>query len=256
MKNERWKLETSRKALLLKLETRKGLKKQEVYLKKCVKGNRCRGEHCQICLRIFRGNLIRRAKRLKLARKKSGWITLTLTPDDPPIPIGCLSGLDLEKYIEKHRQRLARHLPGVLIIGGLDIALKFEGDEASGWQPHFHLMIYGISREDSLKALRAAYPKSEHSPKPIRHEEVTGSFNGALSYTYKSVFFSRGRKGGVRSGKNRSMLPRKYELELRAFLAKWPIGCRILLRYAKFNGPKTSINRRLVLMAPFSSEFE
>ena len=256
MEKKRWKLETSREALLRKKEIIKGLKRKKIRLKKCSKGSRCGSEHCHICLRIFRQNLVRQARRLHLSRKKSGWLILTLTPNDPPIAVGGLSDFDIETYIGKHRQRLARHLPGVLVIGGLDIALKFEGDQAIGWQPHLHLMMYGIKREDSLKALRATYPRSEHSPKPIRHEEVTGSFNGALSYCYKSVFFSRGKKGGVRSGKCRSMPPREHELELRAFLAKWPIGCRIILRFAKFNGPKTSINRRLVLMAPYDTEFE
>lgn len=256
MEKKRWKQEPRAGAIRKKKEVRKGLKGLGISVPACRPGKRCGCEHCHICLRLYRNNLIRQARRLHLARKKQKWLTLTLTPKDPPIPIGGLSDYDLVKEVAKHKKRLERHLPGVLIIGGLDFALLVRGGVVVGWQPHLHLMIYGITSQASLKALRKVYPKSKFAPKPIRHRPVEDTFNGALSYTYKSVYFPRGDKTMIPRGQKRAGLPRQYELELRAYLAKWQIGSRMILRYAKFYGRPNSANRRLVLMAPYDTEFE
>lgn len=232
-------------------------KQKGIILPKCRRSARCCREHCHICLRLFRINLVRQAGMLGLHCDEKHWQMLTLTPNDQPIPKGELSQTNQQKEVKKHLKRLERHLPNVLVIGGLDIALKYEGNEPIGWQPHLHLLIYGISRQASLKALRAAYPKSEYSPKPIRHEHIKGgSFYEALTYCYKSLYFPRGSGSQVREGKKRGGLPRQYELELRAYLAKWPIGKRMVLRYAKFHGPTNKTKRRLLLKPPYDKEFE
>lgn len=199
----------------------------------CTPRNRCQLEHCHKCLRRLRRSLLAEAKRLGF--HKQNWVSVCLTPDGPPIPIGELGErLDLAREVKKHARRLQRHIPDTLIVGGLDVALLKVDGEFVGWQPHLHLMLHGISKEESLSALRPAYPKSEFASKPIRHATVDrATFFSALSYTYKSVFFPRGDRRSLPSGKLRGSLPRKHETELRAFLARWPIGRRRIMRHVR-----------------------
>ncbi|TDQ67270.1 hypothetical protein ATL17_1279 [Maritalea mobilis] len=221
----------------------------------CTPKNCCQLEHCHKCLRRLRRSLVSEAKSLGFHKKD--WVSVCLTPNGPPIPIGELGErLNLAREVKKHARRLQRHISDALIVGGLDIALLIVDGEIVGWQPHLHLMLHGISKEESLKALRPAYPRSEFASKPIRHATVDrATFFSALSYTYKSVFFPRGDRRSLPKGKLRGSLPRKYETELRAFLARWPIGSRLMLRNARNYPARDRAKLQVRLIHPFNDCF-
>ena len=238
---------------------RKNLQASRGNVPKCNKGERCQTEQCHKCLRRFRKSLVKNSTNLGLHSREQDWFCLTLVPSETLIPIGKLECLDLKNEVRKHNVRLKRHIPDALVIGGIDISLNMERGIPIGWQPHLHLMIFGINKEDSLNALRSVYPRSDIAKRPIRHELLKeGTFNQILTYCYKSLYFEHSDRKFIpdRKYNKRNMLPRKYEEELRAYLCNWLIGDRLILRHARRKPTADKTQQQLVLDALFTGEFK
>ncbi|WP_114011676.1 DUF927 domain-containing protein [Cohaesibacter intestini] len=248
--------ETKSKAAMLRRKYRSA----KIKRKRCSPRNRCRRDGCPICLRDFRMGLVEACTKLRLHEKAGEWIFLTLYPSEAPIPQGKLSQFDLITFKEKHYRRLQRAMPEALLIGGADFALKIENGKVIGWLPHLHLLLFGISKEESLKRLRQVYRKSKHALKPVDHRQVQNTaedFFRVLTYCYKSAFFQKLDKRLSQSGdkKVRPFLTDDQDFELRSYLNRYQVDGRLIQINCKKQRTTDKAKIDLALGSPYDDIF-
>jgi hypothetical protein len=159
------------------------------------------------------------------------------------VPVGALNQFDVPKEIKRLRTRLNRStlLRHRLVIGALDISLNLEANKVQHWQVHLYLIVEGRDSRSLREAVRLALPPEPLAPRPYAFTTVT-DVAGALSYAYKSTFRRRSHYV-TDAGANSRQLPlkRKEQRELFAFLDKYPIGARLILRGVRRYGKRIKL---------------
>lgn len=209
-------------------------------MRRCRKGSRCFLEACPRCRRVFRRHLVAEARRLGLDRQH--WVRVSVIPKGWRVGGGELSSLDLSRLVANTTKALERYLPGVLIVGGIDISWNTWNNGDGHWQVHlYYLAAAPLSAELELafrSALRTESATTFRS-RPVTFRQVRDDgFFRCLTYSYKSVFWwksyytdKRLRRDGTPRRNSRDLpLPRQHQLELAMWFGDRRIGSRLILR--------------------------
>ncbi|PCI41459.1 MAG: hypothetical protein COB46_03580 [Rhodospirillaceae bacterium] len=217
-------------------------------LRRCKKRHRCWSDMCQVCKRLF-GRWYG-AQVIPLFEGQD-ILLVTLVPEKNSRPPGELNLLEPLKMKGALSKKFA--LPGLekaIVIGGIDISFNVHSDNAwtPRWQPHFHLIVAGISKKDLWAVLRPRYKKSIEIPRPTHSKSVT-DLPEAVSYTFKSFFCRRVSyidENGEKQARSVSLKVHEME-EAAVFGDTIKITDRLFLRNVRHYG------KRLVITSKNSS---
>ncbi len=197
MKKERAKLirrlnkgRKRKKKLLRRLKMGKRKKKLAKKLQRCKKQRRCWSDSCQVCRRLFKRWV---ASEVLPQLKKQDLLFVTLVPVKRSRPLGELhlfEPLKMKGALSKQFSRPG--LKDVVVIGSIDISYNVhtKGLWAPRWQPHFHLIVAGISKKKLRAILKPLYKIDESVSRPTHFKPVT-DLPEAVSYAFKTYFSRR-----------------------------------------------------------------
>jgi hypothetical protein len=205
----------------------------------------CLSDACPPCLYRFRLRLLK-------AARKSGfgagvWTRVSIILDTEIKP-GELATLDTRRLVERIEKGLNRHLPGTLVIGGIDFSFNIFAGHERGWQPHAYFLVNLPHTSDleiaTRKAVRSRSPARRHV---VFKEVKAGDFLKCLSYSYKREFYTRStyfeqreRMSGERRLNSRPQALKAEQLEeISLALLPLRVGARLIL-----TGAKRSVSRR------------
>lgn len=223
-------------------------KKVAKKLSRCTKRRRCWLDACHVCRRLvgrWYGSEV-----LPLFEDQD-LLLVTLVPVARSLPAGKLHLFDPLKMKGVLSKKFA--LPGLekaVVVGGIDISFNIHSDDAWSprWQPHFHLIVAGITRKELWAVLRPQFKKNEAAPRPTHAKPVTDPPE-AVSYTFKSFFCRRVSyidENGTNQARNVSLKSKEME-EAALFSDTIKITDRLFLRNVRRHG------KRLVIKANISS---
>lgn len=216
----------------------------------CRKESRCGSGACPVCNRAFRLRLASEVQRVRPDAFEV--IRISLIPESFRVEVFDLPAFDLHRWVSSRRRALQRALPSeALLVCGIDISLNTFENADPHWCFHLYGFVllpkgWGVQNRSKLRRIRAELerrcpPVPKHSR--IGAEKVLSvgaldseNFDGAVLYAHKGGFYRRSRyaytreKTGKRSTNVRPQaVPRLAALELSIFLARYPLGSRLIL---------------------------
>src|SRR4051812_23135746 len=155
----------------------------------CGKGGAwCPSPACPTCARAHRRWLLGELLRL-LARVPDAELRFTtVIMPERRVAKGRLNKFNPEAALAALKRQLERtNLPGLVLVGGLDLGLEVDrlNGNADAWQPHVHLIHNG--GDELGKALRRHYPATDEVARPVQTKKVKDRAE-QLSYCCKSVY--------------------------------------------------------------------
>ena len=142
---------------------------------------------CPLLARKFQIFFVSRALRVGEVTKDDG-IPITLFDPKTAVPFSKLNDIDWRKLHGQIRRRLERTLGKKIVVIGMG---EVEADyERKVWQPHYHLVIYGTTR-DELRRLREAHYRV--LPNGIRPMVISKrkDLGGWYAYASKQMTFRK-----------------------------------------------------------------
>jgi hypothetical protein len=122
-------------------------------------------------------------------------LAVTLIPPRWRVPSPGLARLEAKAPLAALKRQLERAgLPGLVLVGGLDLSLEIDrrahGPDA--WQPHVHAVIAGCTSQELRRALEGLYPATVEVERPLRIDAVRDRAR-QVSYCFKGLHRRRVR---------------------------------------------------------------
>ncbi|TPW25737.1 hypothetical protein [Pararhizobium mangrovi] len=106
-------------------------------LRACTAHSRCMLEACPKCLRRFRGNLYREARRI--VPKGAEIVTVSMIPEAARVELDALQTVDIPTRVKRYRKSLSRALPPeAMFVGGIDISMNAWHNRDDHWNLHLY----------------------------------------------------------------------------------------------------------------------
>lgn len=219
-------------------------------LEGCRKTNRCGSGACPVCNRAFRIRLGGEVKRVRPVAFEV--LLISLIPESFRVESGGLADFDLRRWALSRHRAIERALPPEsLFAGGVDVSLNTLENADPHWCFHLYGFVllplgWGVHNRSKVRRFRAELER-RCPPVPKSHrvgaEKVltvaavdSQRFDDAVLYAHKGDFYRRSRyaytkkKTGKRSTNvTPQTLPRSAKVELSLFLARFPLGSRLIL---------------------------
>ena len=219
----------------------------------------CGREGCPVCLRTFRYQLLSEAYRLRLNR--AVWTRASIVPAGWLMPPGRLDDFDLEKAVLLIRKWLERsEICDLIVVGGIDVSFNTFGNKPLGWQFHLYLLINSRKSETLRQAIKASFKLDPNVHRPLTLGRVhPADLAKTLTYSYKSLFkqssgyLEKERKkadGSPRKNSDPLPLTLGQLRELLGWLARHPIGSRLIMRNARRTTPPSEKMRIRLKVQP------
>ncbi|MCJ2071262.1 hypothetical protein MKK75_21105 [Methylobacterium sp. J-030] len=148
------------------------------------------------------------------------------------IPLGGLATFDLRRFIASRLRALQRALPGIVVLGGVDVSLNTFENGTPVWVVHLYLLIEAADTKALRKGIRTRCAGEPSAPRPFDFREVSrGGRPLVLSYALKAAFYKR--SGFIdatgRANTRPQALPVGAAVEAALFLDRWPLNRRLIL---------------------------
>jgi hypothetical protein len=148
---------------------------------------RCLSLADPVCARDHRRWII--GETLRLLADRDDLLAVTLIPPQWRVPSPGLAGLEAKAPLAALKRQLERaDLPGLMLVGGLDLSLEIDRREGrpDAWQPHVHAIVTGCTREELRRALERHYAATTEVAKPLRIDTVRDRAE-QVSYCWKGL---------------------------------------------------------------------
>ena len=152
----------------------------------CRPGRRCLSPACPLCAQAAQALLASIAKKFVRKHEDECFIAfVTIIPRNSFVRKGALHAFNLANF--KRRVRDGFSKPSALwAVGSVDFSLNERqyGARELNWLPHVHLIVATYDIDELARDLRAAFPRSDHAPRPVMVKEwdgdarVTGRHDG------------------------------------------------------------------------------
>jgi hypothetical protein len=183
---------------------------------------------------------------------------VTIIPPNCEVGLGELRLFDFQNFKRRVRDGLAG-TNAVCAVGALDLTVNEHRDARfeAHWAPHAHLIAITRDMADFELSLRAKFPRSDESPRPVVVKPLNGDPR-VFSYVYETAFARRisveaAERFDRRSGTTRLCLATTYDrlraseaIEAAMFLETLGLGGRMLLRNARLYPFEQSVRFQLL----------
>jgi hypothetical protein len=148
---------------------------------------RCLSPADPVCARDHRRWVV--GETLRLLEGRDDLLAATLVMPRQRVPGGELATLEPRAALAALKRQLERAgLPGLVLVGGLDLSLEVDrrthGPDA--WQPHVHAVTSGCTRQELRGALERHYAATAEVGQPLHVDEVEDRAE-QVSYCFKSL---------------------------------------------------------------------
>jgi len=182
---------------------------------------------------------------------------VTIIPRNSFVRKGALHAFNLANF--KRRVRDGFSKPSALwAVGSVDFSLNERqyGARELNWLPHVHLIVATYDIDELARDLRAAFPRSDHAPRPVMVKEWDGDAR-VFEYIFKANFSRRisiekTQRFNKKTGKNRACRGTTYgrlrvseRIELALYLDAVGLDGRLLFRNARFYRTEKSVRIQL-----------
>lgn len=214
-----------------------------IKLRRCRPHRRCHSPACPQCARTEQLLMALITRQFALDHENECFISfVTIIPQNSLVPKGSLSKFDLINFKRRVRDGLAR-TSALWAAGSIGFSFNEHKNDLrpSHWSPHVHLIVATNDIDNLKRDLRAAFPKSDHAPRPVMVKECDGNAKVFL-YVYRPSFQRRisieqTERFNPRTKKRRLCRATTYDrlrisewIELALFLDGLGLGSRLSFR--------------------------
>jgi hypothetical protein len=151
---------------------------------RCRRGHRCLSPACPLCAQAAQALLTSITKKFVREHENECRIAfVTVIPRNSLVRKGVLHAFNLANFKRRVRDGLSKP-SAVWAIGSVDFSLNERqyGARELNWLPHVHLIVATYDIDELARDLRAAFPRSDHAPRPVMVKNGT-AMRGSL-HTY------------------------------------------------------------------------
>ena len=225
---------------------------------RCRRGRRCLSPACPQCAQAAQALLASIAKKFVREHDDECFIAfVTVIPRNSLVRKGALHAFNLANFKRRVRDGFVK--PSALwAIGSVDFTLNERqyGSRELNWLPHVHLIVATYNIDVLARDLRAAFPRSDHAPRPVMVKEWDGDAR-VFEYIFKANFSRRisiekTQRFNKKTGKNRACRGTTYgrlrvseRIELALYLDAVGLDGRLLFRNARLYRTEKSVRIQL-----------
>ena len=231
----------------------KGNKRAEALAEKlaaCRPKHRCKSSACPECAEANQRCFTQLTRRY--LKGTASIVCVTIAPADGAVTPGGLSTSELERFIRRTKEKLARASVEIF-IGAVDWSMNESknGTHQPFWLQHIHGLAVVNDIKATKRTLKKRFPKSPNLHRPVSVKEWDGE-TAAIRYVLKGIYQRRisidnGKQFNKKTGEHRKCrdtdhqpLRTKDKLELLVHLDDIGIAGRLVLKSVQFMNLKGS----------------